>query len=64
MKDPVFWYLSETRLFFGVASTSTVVGLSTWTLDGPLIKVPLTVTRKLLKGVVCFAERAEGIQAS
>lgn len=64
MTDPIFWYLSDTRLFFGVASTSTVVGLSTWALDGPLIKVPPMVTRKLLKGVVGFAGRAEGIQAS
>jgi Trk-type K+ transport system membrane component len=62
--DPIFWYLSDTKLFFGVASTSTVVGLSTGALDGPLIKVPLTVTRKLLNGVLCFAGRAEVIQAS
>lgn len=50
MTDPIFWYLSDTQLFLGVASTSTVVGLSTWALDGPLIKVPRSVTRKLLKG--------------
>jgi hypothetical protein len=48
--DPVFWYLSDKRLFFGVASTSTVVGLSTSALDGLLIKVPPMVTRKLPKG--------------
>lgn len=59
--DLVLWYLSDMQLFLGVASTSTVVGLSTGALDGPLIKVPPVVTRKLLKVVAGFCGTFQGI---